>query len=93
MYLRAPGLRVRPLGEGWVAYSGLSRESHLLNDESVAMLDELDECEPRSAREVAERLSGEAGMSVDELLAIMTDAWPTLVEVGLVRELPAAGTA
>ncbi len=88
MYLRAPGVRVRPLGEGWVAYSGLSRESHLLNNESVAVLDELDEFQPRSALQVAERLSGPAGVAADELLVIIEDAWASLAEAGLVRELP-----
>jgi PqqD family protein of HPr-rel-A system len=91
MFLRAPGVRVRPLGTGWVAYSALSRESHLLNDESVAVLDELDESTPRSAREIAERLSEPAGLPALELEAILGPAWGSLAEVGLIRILATPG--
>ena len=79
------------LGEGWVAYSALSGESHLLNTESVAVLDALDAVTPRTVSEVCADLAQEQGLVAAELEAILATSWNSLVEAGLVRE--AADTA
>jgi PqqD family protein of HPr-rel-A system len=89
-YTRAPGVLFAPLGEGWAAFSTLSGETHLLNSESVAVVESLDLHEPRTERQVAESLADDSGMTVQELLQTLAPAWPMLLEAGLVREQGAA---
>ncbi len=90
-WLPVPGARIAQLGEEWVAYSPLSGESHLLNDESVAVLDALDAVTPRTIAEVCAGLVQDQGPAAAELEAILAGSWNSLVEAGLVRE--AADTA
>jgi len=90
-WLLAPGARTAQLGESWVAYSELSGESHLLNTESVAVLDMLHAVTPRTLAEVCADLAQEQGLEASELEAILATSWNSLVEAGLVRE--AADTA
>lgn len=87
----APGTCVAQLGDSWVAYSALSGESHLLNTESVAVLDALDVVTPRTLAEVCVDLAQEQAQEATELEAILASSWNSLVEAGLVRE--AADTA
>jgi hypothetical protein len=84
MLLRAAGVRVRPLGDGWVAHSAISRETHLLNEEAVAVLEALDESVPRSRQQVADALSADYGVGAAELLATLEPMWDGLVASGLV---------
>ncbi len=90
MLLRAPGVRVRPLGDGWVAFSGRSRETHLLNEEAVAVLEALDESTARTEAEVAGELSADYGVPAPELLSLLEPVWDGLVASGLVCRQPAA---
>lgn len=85
-WLRAVGAHVVQLGEGWVAYSAVSGESHLLNTESVAVLDVLDVASPCTLAEVCADLAQESGLEASELEAILVASWTSLVEAGLVRE-------
>ena len=84
MLVRAAGVRVRPLGDGSVAHSERSRETHLLNEEAVAVLEALDESTARSEQQVAEALAVDYGVSTTELLATLEPMWDGLVASGLV---------
>lgn len=75
-----------PLGEGWAAFSSLSGETHLLNSESVAVVETLDLLQTRSELEVAQLLAEDSGVSAAELQTTIAGAWPMLLEAGLVRE-------
>ncbi len=86
-YRRAPGVRVAPLGdEGFAVYSALSGETHIVNAESVAVLEALDEHEAQPAAQVVRRLAQEHGIEPDELAAALAQAWPALLRAGLVCE-------
>ena len=85
-WLLAHGTRIAQLGEGWAAFSALSGESHLLNTESVAVLDMLDAVTPRTLAEVCAGLALDPGPAASELEAILASSWNSLVEAGLVRE-------
>ncbi len=88
-YLRAPGVWVAPLGEdGFAAYSALSGESHVVNHESVAVLEALDPLMPMSAASVCQRLAHEHGLAADELEDALAMAWESLISAGLVRLAP-----
>ena len=77
-----------PVGDGWVAFSSLSGETHVLNDESVAIVELLDGVEPRSPSELCRALADECGVPVPELESTLAAAWGALIEAGLVREQP-----
>lgn len=85
-WLLAPGAHIAQLGDGWVAFGALSGESHLLNAESVAVLDALDAVTPRTIAEVCAGLAQDQGPTAAELEVILTGSWNSLVEAGLVRE-------
>ncbi len=85
-FVRAPGVRLAPLGEGWVAFSALSGETHVLNDEGVAILELLDAPSPQSSADIAARLADEVGMPASELEGTLAGAWEPLIDAGLVRE-------
>ncbi len=85
-WLLAPGTSLALLGDGWVAYSASSGESHLLNDESVAVLEALDDVMPRTVREICADLNQDLQMEASALEAILQPSWNSLVEAGLVRE-------
>jgi PqqD family protein of HPr-rel-A system len=84
-YLRAPEAQFAQLGETWVAFSSLSGETHMLNTESVALIEPLDVQAPRTAEEAAAVLALEIGIPVEQMMALLSDAWPTLLQAGLVR--------
>lgn len=93
-FVRAPGAHFSPIGELWGAFSTLSGESHLVNDESVALVEALDERIPRSADEVCRLLAAEHDMTLDDLQNLVAPAWDGLVEAGLIREVsPTPGAA
>ena len=85
-YVRAPGVLFSPLGDGWVAFSSLSCETHLINAESVVVVEALDALHPRSVGEVAELLSADCGTPAAELTETLKDAWSMLLQAGLIRE-------
>ena len=90
-YLRAPGVLFAPLGSGWVAFSSLSGETHLLNTESVAVVETLDALQARSADEVAQLLAADSGIEAVEMTETLAHAWSMLMQAGLIREQGATG--
>lgn len=84
--LRAPGVLTEPLGEGWVVYSALSGETHLVNDESVEVLNALDEQTPRTTEEVCQQLAAQFEVDATELAATLSGSWAAMVEAGLILQ-------
>ena len=88
-YLRAPGVLTAELGEGWVVFSSLSGETHLVNGESVAVLEALETDVPQSAAQVCETLAHEYELAATELLGTLAGSWGPMLEAGLIRQAPA----
>lgn len=87
-YARTIGARVEPVGHLWIAFSAISGESALLNDESAAILEVL-EAGPAATKGVCAALSADSGLSAAELHDTVEASWPRLIDAGLVRALPA----
>ena len=88
-YLRAPGVLTAALGEGWVVFSSLSGETHLVNGESVAVLEALETDVPQSAEQVCDTLAHDYELAATELLVTLAGCWGPMVEAGLIRQAPA----
>lgn len=86
-HARVDGVLVEPVGHLWAAYSPLTGETTLLNDESAAMLEIL-EAGPADAEQVCRLLASDSGLAADELGPVVNASWPSLIEAGLVRALP-----
>lgn len=78
------GTLLQPLGPTWVAFSALSGETHLLNDEAAALLEALLEA-PRTLAEVAELLAEDIGMPLTTIAPLLHDAALDFQASGLVR--------
>ena len=87
-FVRAAGLRLASLGEGWAAFSALSGESHLLSDEAVAVIGVLDADRPLTASQVAQALSVDYDQCASEIEVTLSDSWISLIEAGLVCQAP-----
>lgn len=85
-WLLAPGVALAQLGDGWVAHSQVSGETHLLNEESAIVLEALDAVTPRTEHEISDRLAADLDVPSSELQAILQSSWTSLVDAGLVRE-------
>jgi PqqD family protein of HPr-rel-A system len=90
--LRAPGVLTERLGEGWVVFSALSGETHLVNDESVEVLNALDENTPRSTHEVCRQLAATFEVDVAQIEATLLGSWAVLIEAGLIVQPPGLAT-
>ena len=84
-YVRAPGVLVEALDGIWGAYSALSGETHLLNNESAAIVEALELARPLSAAAVCELLARDCGLAPDEIEQTIGAAWEQLIEAGLIR--------
>lgn len=91
--LRAPGVLTERLGEGWVVFSALSGETHLVNDESVEVLNALDEQFPRSTDEVCRHLAATYEVDFAEIESTLLGSWAVLVEAGLIVQPPGLATS
>lgn len=87
LYARVEGALVEPVGHLWAAFSPLTGETALLNDESAAILEIL-ELGAAPTLDICQKLSADNGMDVDALAAIVQASWPGLIDAGLVRALP-----
>lgn len=86
VFVRAPGVLFEPLGSVWGAYSALSGETHLLNDESVAIVEVLSVDQALSAGAVCELLALDCGLTHADVEQAIGPAWEQLIEAGLIRE-------
>ena len=85
-FARVDGALVESVGRLWVAYSPLTGETALLNDESAAILEIL-EPGPAGTARVCEQLSADSGLASDALAPIVEASWGSLMDAGLVRAL------
>jgi len=85
-YSRADGVLVEPIGHLWAAYSPLSGETTLLNDEGAAILEVL-ELGLRDTSGVCAALAEDGGQDPDCFAAAVSSGWPRLLEAGLVQRL------
>lgn len=83
-FRRAPGVRLEPLGGGWAAYSGLSGETHLLNDESVAVIEALSEHSATHKDEVVRSVAQVWSTDPESITEHLQQAWSALVAAGLI---------
>lgn len=89
-YARVAGSRVEAIGGLWAAFSPLTGETALLNDESAAILEVL-EAGPSDTAGLCAVLSADSGQDTAALQPLIAEAWITLREAGLV--LPVAEPA
>ena len=80
-------------GAMFAVYSGLSGETHLLNETAVWMLEWLAAPGWHHADDVVHGAASEAGVSEEELRASLGDIWTTYVQDGLVRRRPESPAA
>ena len=84
-YRRAPGVRVAALDDdSFAAFSALSGETHIVNAESVALLDCLDEHTAADEHTLAERLAVQHDLVAEAVQHALRLAWPSLLRAGLV---------
>lgn len=81
-----PCQRLESLGEAWAIYSPASGETHLLNDESAALLEWLVEIgQAADTTMAADFFAPVTGLEVDTLRERIELAWIPLLEAGLIR--------
>ena len=90
-FSRVEGALVESVGHLWVAFSPVTGETALLNDESAAILEVLG-LGPAGTSQVCGHLSADSGLLVDALAPIVEASWVRLVDAGLVRALPEPAT-
>lgn len=83
-YLRPEGVLVETVGHLWAAFTPVSGETSLLNDESAAILEVLLEG-PADTDEVCRRLAADNDLLPAEMAAAVAASWQQLVDVGAVR--------
>lgn len=84
-YERARGLRVESIGESWAAFSPVSGETLLLNDEAAAVLEILAEG-PAELSALCAALAHDSHVPVTEVEASLSQSWEHFVRAGLVME-------
>lgn len=85
-YERARGLRVESIGQSWAAFSPVSGETLLLNDEAAAVLEILAEG-PAELSAVCTALAHDSDVPVAEVEASLSQSWEHFVRAGLVRRM------
>lgn len=86
-YLPIAGVRVEPAGDQWAAWSPASGETHVLNDESAAVLELLAELGSLTTDQAAQLLAEETGIDLATLRAGVELAWLPLEWAGFVRRV------
>lgn len=87
MYRRRAGVVVEPVGDVWAAFSPVSGETCLLNNECAAVLEVLADGVASTAQ-VAAQLAQDTGDDSSALLVLIDNAWAVLIDGGLVQKLP-----
>lgn len=83
-YRLVEGLLVEPMSHLWAAFSPVTGETVLLNDESAAIL-ELLAAGPAGTVALCRVLAADCGLSATELQPLVEQGWQRLVEAGLVQ--------
>ena len=85
-YARTEGALVEPIGHLWAAFSPLTGETALLNDESAAILEVLCSGSADTAQ-ICAALSSDSGVDFDALMPLVSASWQSLIDAGLVKAL------
>lgn len=81
-----PGLLLSGVGDHWAAYSPLSGESVVLNNEGAAILEVVAKA-PNDIVGVSAILSHDVDLAVEHLTALIHPLWQQLIEAGLLEEV------
>jgi PqqD family protein of HPr-rel-A system len=84
LFERMPELHVESIGTGWAAFSPVSGETLLLNDEAAAVLEVLNEG-PATRSDVCAALARDSAVSTAEVEMRLAESWEQFVRAGLVR--------
>lgn len=84
-YARTEGALVEAVGPVWAAFSALTGETALLNDESAAILEIL-ALGPAHSHQVCAMLAADSGNPAESLTDLVEQSWAQLIDAGLVRE-------
>jgi hypothetical protein len=82
------GTALAPLEDAWVAHSGATHRSHVLNDECAAILSALVHSEPATNGEICTRLAQQFDQNQVVILELVAPLWDRLIELGLLTEHP-----
>ena len=89
-YQPVDGFRLEAMGDVWVAYSPCSGQTHLLNDESAALLEWLQEIDcPGTTAAAAMAFASPNDPAGDTLAQRIEWAWVPLEQAGLIRGVAA----
>lgn len=83
-FSRARGVGLASLGDRWAAHSALSGTSHLLTDESAAIVLAVPSDAPLSTAAVCATLASEWNEPAAAIEALLAPMWDQLVTAGLV---------
>lgn len=87
LWHRSSGVLLDDLGEGWVAFSSISGETCLLNNECAAVLEVLADG-PATIDQICGTLGADVGLPVETLRIAVLESWPMLREIGLIAAGP-----
>jgi len=90
-YARSEGILIEAMGHLWAAFCPATGETTLLNTESVSILEVL-EAGAADEATICDLLAEDCGVDAATIAAQIEGCWPSLIEVGLVREMRAART-
>lgn len=90
-YARVVGSQIEAIGGYWAAYSPLTGETAVLNDESAAILEIL-EAGPADTQQLCKELATDSGQPAEALEKLVDAAWITLREAGLVMQVAEPAT-
>ena len=82
-FARVVGVLVEPAGHLWAAFSPVTGDTTLINDESAAILEIL-ELGPAGTDSVCANLAADSGLPVESLVDLVQSGWSQLIEAGLV---------
>lgn len=85
-FSRTEGVSLASLGDRWAAHSPLAGTSHLLNEETAAILLALTPQAPVSDTAVCSTLASEWEESAETIGSLVAPMWDQLVSSGLVTE-------
>ncbi len=85
-YQRRDGVLIESVGHLWAAFTPISGETSLLNDECAAILDVLLEG-PADTTEVCVRLAADCELLASDIHETVEASWRQLVEVGAVERV------
>ncbi len=86
-YQRADHILIEPVGHLWAAFSPVTGETTLLNDESAAILEVL-ESGPSDTSAVCEALANDGAGGAASIDRLVESCWTQLIQAGLVRKVP-----